>query len=421
LNLLGTSALSAIQTAFKILAGFVLVKVVVLAAGPQGVAQLGQFQNLVAVIAILAGGMFYTGVTKLVAECADDRGRVFAVIHAALKASLLAFACVASVVAVWHDEIAAGILKNGDLGGFVLVLPLLVFLSVLNGLWLAVLNGYRRVRELVLANIACSVLMIVMTIALALPFGEVGAYVSILTPPAIVLFAVLLWRFDTAQWTLFKTVAQEQMQPYPELGRFAVMGLVSAVTAPVAQMVMREYLVNALSIDQAGIWQGVTRISEIYLVFITSSLSVYFLPKLAQTQNNLELRHLVSSVLKLVIPVSLLLGGLIYLCRDLLIELLFTADFSSMRDLFFWQIAGDMIKIISWIFAYVVLVRGAALVFVIGEVVFNCTYPLLGMLFVPTHGLLGAVAAYGVNYIFYLVYMMVAVFLVMNKNGNVDE
>lgn len=409
------------QTAFKILAGFVLVKVVALSAGPEGVAQLGQFQNLVTVISILSGGMFYTGVTKLVAEYETDLGKSFVVIHAVLKASLVSFFCVAVVVAIWRAEIATGVLKNGELSGFVLILPMLVFLSVLYGLWLAVLNGFRKVRELVMISIASSVLMILMTIALAMPLGEVGAYVAILAPPAVMLVALVTKKLNRLEWARICEVVREQAPPYRQLGKFAIMGLVSAAAAPVAQMALREYLVDTLSLEQAGIWQGVTRISEVYLVFITSSLGVYFLPKLAQAKNRGELTHLVSSILKLTIPVSMLLGGLIYASRDLLIWLLFTPAFSSMRDLFLWQIAGDLIKILSWVFAYIVLVKGSALMFVTGEVVFNLSYPLLGMLLVPSLGLSGAVAAYGINYGFYLTYVVLMVYLINRKTRNSDD
>ena len=68
MNLLRTSLLSAVQTGVKILAGFVLVKVVALTSGPIGVAQLGQFQNVVGLVVMLSGGMFYTGATKLIAQ-----------------------------------------------------------------------------------------------------------------------------------------------------------------------------------------------------------------------------------------------------------------------------------------------------------------------------------------------------------------
>lgn len=408
--------LSAMQTAFKILAGFILVKVVALATGPEGVAQLGQFQNLVAVLAVLSGGMFYTGVTKLVAESAHDRARVLGVVRTSLLTSFISFCAIAITMGVTHDYIATQLLKNSLLGGFVVVLPLMVFLTTLYGLWLAVLNGFRRVRELVVTSIASSVLMIGLTFALALPFGEIGAYIAILAPPAVVLLFVFTRRFDSEVWLALRTSGTASAPPYRELARFALMGLVSAVAAPIAQMVMREYLAETLSLEQSGIWQGVTRISEVYLVFVTSTLSVYFLPKLAQAARKNDLVQLLKNVLKLAIPSALIFGILIYIFRDSLIWLLFTSEFNSMRELFFWQIAGDMVKIVSWVFAYVILVKGSALLFVFGEVVFNFTYPILGVLIVPRMGLEGAVVAYGINYIFYLIFVVLAVRGILKKS-----
>ena len=61
------------------------------------------------------------------------------------------------------------------------------------------------------------------------------------------------------------------------------------------------------------------------------------------------------------------------------------------------------------------LIKGTVLMFVVGEVVFNLTYPLLGMLLVPSLGLTGAVAAYGVNYIFYLAYVLLMVCVINGK------
>lgn len=397
------------QTAAKILAGFVVVKVVALTSGPGGLAQLGQFQNLVAIITILSGGMFYTGVTKLIAEHGKTNEQRLTIVRAVLIASVVCSIVVASLLIFFGEYLSQHALKDVHLDGIVPALPLLIFLSVLNGLWLATLNGLRRIRELVLTNIAASALMVILVFVLAPRFGQIGAFLSILLPPAIVVLAALLRSLRYRHWVAICTAGHDKTQPYAVLVRFALMGLVSAAAAPLAQMVMRDYLTQTLSLSDAGIWQGVTRISEVYLVFITSSLSVYYLPKLAQISDAASLKKLTTSVLRLVIPVSLLLGTLIYIFRDILIWLLFTPEFSSMRDLFFWQIVGDMVKIIAWVFAYIVLARGAVIPFVVGELLFNATYVMLGMLLVPKFGLEGVVLAHGINYVLYLFFVVVVV------------
>jgi PST family polysaccharide transporter len=398
-----------VQTGVKILAGFALVKVVALTSGPGGLAQLGQFQNLVGLVTILSGGMFYTGVTKLVSEHGETYEKLLVIASIVLAASVVCTLVIASLFAFWEGWISEYVLKDVHLDWIFPALPLLIFLSVLNGLWLALLNGLRRIRELVLANIAASVLMVLFVLVLAPRFGQKGVFLSILLPPAIVILIVFLRRFRRQHWTAMCISGLANKPLYGELARFALMGLVSAAAAPLAQMVMRDYLTQTLSLSDAGIWQGLTRISEVYLVFITSSLSVYYLPKLAQISDAASLKKLTTSVLRLVIPVSLLLGTLIYISRDILIWLLFTPEFNTMRDLFFWQIVGDMVKIIAWVFAYIVLARGAVIPFVVGELLFNATYVMLGMLLVPKFGLEGVVLAHGVNYILYLFFIVVVV------------
>jgi O-antigen/teichoic acid export membrane protein len=393
----------------KILAGFALVKIVAMTSGPTGLAQLGQFQNLVGILTILSGGMFYTGVTKLVSEHGETFEKLLAIAHTVLKASVVGALIIGSLLFLFRDYFLEFFLKDIYLDWIFPALPLLIFLSVLNGLWLALLNGLRRIRELVLANILASVLTLIFVFLLAPRFGQKGIFISILLPPAIVIMIAFLTRFQRHHWTGIFKKSLVFKPPYGELIRFAIMGLVSAASAPIAQIIMREYLTETLSIADAGIWQGISRISEVYLLFITSSLSVYYLPKLAKTTDAASLKILTNSVLRLIIPVAVVLGLSIYILRDNLIWLLFTHEFNSMRDLFLWQILGDLVKIVSWVFAFIILARGMVIQFIIGELLFNATYILIGMLIIPDSGLIGAVYAYGINYILYLLYVVIVV------------
>mgnify|MGYP003501609990 FL=1 len=68
MNLVKTSALSAIQTLVKILAGLVIVKYVAVQIGPSGMGMLGQLQNFVAIVTGIAVSVSSTGVVKYGAE-----------------------------------------------------------------------------------------------------------------------------------------------------------------------------------------------------------------------------------------------------------------------------------------------------------------------------------------------------------------
>ena len=88
----------------------------------------------------------------------------------------------------------------------------------------------------------------------------------------------------------------------------------------------------------------------------------------------------------------------VYLLRDVAISLLFTEDFRNARDLFAIQLAGDVIKIASWLYAYPMLSRGATKWFVGTEITFSLLLVVLSYAFISYAGLEGAPIAYLVNY-----------------------
>ena len=63
------------------------------------------------------------------------------------------------------------------------------------------------------------------------------------------------------------------------LSSYSLMALVSSVFGPLIFIAIRKYIIYNLSIEDAGFWEGMSRISSYYFLFITSILSIYFLPK----------------------------------------------------------------------------------------------------------------------------------------------
>lgn len=135
------------------------------------------------------------------------------------------------------------------------------------------------------------------------------------------------------------------------------MTLTTAVTAPVSQRLLRAYVISEISPTEAGWWEGMSRISNMYLMIVTSSFSVYYLSRLSELTNPSELRYEIVKSYKVIVP--MLLTGLVsvYLLRGLVIRVLFTSEFLPMENLFFWQLLGDFFKICSWLLAYLMIAK----------------------------------------------------------------
>jgi polysaccharide transporter, PST family len=95
----------------------------------------------------------------------------------------------------------------------------------------------------------------------------------------------------------------------------------------------------------------------------------------------------------------------------MIINLLFTSQFMAMRNLFAWQLAGDVVKMAGWLLAILFWAKGMAKWFIVTELYFSLQYVLLAYLCVNTYGLQGACIAYFINYTSYFA----AVYLIIKK------
>ena len=84
------------------------------------------------------------------------------------------------------------------------------------------------------------------------------------------------------------------------------MALVSGVAGSVVFIAIRKNIIATIGIQQAGYWEAICRISSYYLVFISSILTLYFLPKLAVAKNNMQTKKYFGVFIKLFFLVFIL-------------------------------------------------------------------------------------------------------------------
>ena len=83
------------------------------------------------------------------------------------------------------------------------------------------------------------------------------------------------------------------------------MTLVSLSVVPVIQMLLRGYVISEISMTEAGWWEAMNRISNVYLMVITTSFSIYYLPRLSEIKEISELRYEIFKCYKVIIPILL--------------------------------------------------------------------------------------------------------------------
>lgn len=421
MTLLKTSFLNSIAVIIKMLTLLGINKVLAVYVGPSGYAALGQFQNALQIISTFASGSVNTGVTKYTAEYTDDIEKQHAVWKTAGTLATCASLFTALIIAIFSKSLANIFFNDKDL--FTVFLWLaggLVFLT-LNSLVLAILNGKKDIFRFVAANIIGSIFALSTTSILAVKFGLYGALVALALYQSLSFFVTIFICRKVAWFKLSLLFGSVDIKVAKNLLKFTAMALTSAACVPLSQIYIRNYLGDTFSWEAAGYWEAMTRLSSAYLLLITSTLSVYYLPRLAELKLVQKIKSEIAQGYLYILPCTIIMGLLIYILRDFIIGVLFTQEFNPMRELFAWQMVGDSLKIGSWILAYLMLSKAMYKVFIVTEVIFSITFVALTMFFCHVFGFVGVTIAYAFNYAIYWLVMVCVIYYKFRVAMNTKE
>ncbi|MDE6548820.1 MAG: O-antigen translocase [Muribaculaceae bacterium] len=399
-------SLTSISTLVKMCTGLISVKVVASIIGPAGVALVGQLNNFATIVMSFASGGINSGITKYVAEYKDDDGKITQYLSTALRITGICTLLCSILLIGFHRYISELIMLSPDYGYVFVIFGLTVFMYALNNLLISVVNGYKEFKRYVRINIANSIFGVAFTATLVLLWHLKGALIAAVSYQSIMLVITILMirKLHWFRWEFFKDKLSRFISG--RYFRYTLMTLTSALTVPVVQMILRGYVMSEISPTEAGWWEGMNRISHMYLMVITSSFGVYYLPRLSELKDPIAIRQEIFKAYKVIIPMLLFGFSVVYLLRFFIIRILFTPQFVPMQQLFAWQMAGDLFKIVSWLLAYLMLAKAMTKWYVGTEIVFSFLYLGLGFLFVHYNGIVGLTQAYLINYIFYSIAMI---------------
>jgi polysaccharide transporter, PST family len=399
------SFLNGIANVIKILTGIVSNKIVAVYLGPSGIALLGQFQNFCSMVLSLANVGINSGVTKYVAENKTDdfqRNKIISTgFYIVLAGSLIA----AITVFFGRFYFSDTILNTRAYVSLFSLFALTLVMFVLNAFFVAILNGYKQFGKIVSVNISSSVFSLIVAVVLVIYYGVYGAFLGYILSQTLVFFISLIWVIHTDWFTRKNLFGNFDKTIIKKLGQFTFMIFVSVFAVTYIQLRIRTYIINNLSINEAGYWQGIMKICELYITFITTTLGIYYLPRLSELKTNRELRQEIFMGFKIIVPLVIVSSLFIFLLRDFIIGVLFSEAFKPMRALFVFQLLGNIFKITSWLLAYLMLAKAMVKTYILTELAFGLAYYGLTIILLNRYGIVGVTYAYFLNYFLYLIVM----------------
>lgn len=408
MNLLGTAFLGGLLTLLRMLTGFIVTKFVAVYVGPTGVALLGQLQSFVAGVNGLIANQIGQGIVRFTAE---NRKNDYEITKewwsAATSLLLITVVGVGTIVVFLSKPISLWLFENVELYWLLIIVGLSLPLNAINSVLLGVLNGLGENQRYVYTSMISVCFTTLISIIFLYFWGLNGGLFAIAINNSIAAVIVIA-RVCRAPWFKFKYwFSQVDKKKRKIFVGYMLMGVIGAFTGPTAIITIRNIISDSISIDAAGIWQSVAKISDAYLSVFTVGIGMYYFPKAASILSSTELKKETKYVLTLVTPCLLIAIVSIFLLRDFIISLLYSERFYSARDLFAPQLIGDLFRLLAFAPASILLAKGYFKLNATAEILMNTLFVLISYILLRLdYGLVSVNIAYATIYLFYLIFSL---------------
>lgn len=385
-----------------ILIGLVRTKVLALLLGPAGIGVMGLLQGVMTTGATLFGlGMGQSGVRQIAA--ADGDPAKLSTVRKALWRSNLVLGLVGlAVLLAFSEPIARLVFGETGRTADVAWMGVGVLVSLIVASQTALLQGMRRIGDMVKAGLVGAFLGTVVGIAVVWWLGAEGIRWFVLATP---LFSVL-----GAAWYARKlppaeegaAPAQTFWEQWREMASLGTYLMVTAVAGSLTALAVRSILTRELGVDAAGQFQAAHVISGQYLGLVLGAMAADYYPRLTgsvgdKEKQNGTVNDQLEVALLLVAPLVLSVVAL----APWMLTLLYSADFQMAAGILRWQVLGDVLKVASWALGFIILAHGDGKVFLFAELTTHATFIAALYLLLPALGLQAAGVAFWLQYVYY--------------------
>ena len=409
-----SSVLSGIDTAVKLICGFIVVKYVAMHFGTEFYAKFSQFQTVINTTMIFMVNGISLGVIKYISELHDNKQEVKAYIQAGSFLCLFFGGLLALCFTLLGKDISVYFLGDKQYSVYLYLFSVAITFFAYNQLFISILNGLFEINRLITVRIISSISTVVLTIALIKLLGFHGALISLVTVQALILPVSLFLLFRTKKVNWKDILPVYRRTRVFNLKKYLSVSIVNSLGIPITYMFIRKHLAYVSGWNDVGLWDGAFRLSNAYFLVISTAISIYFYPKISSC---FEKKLIVKETHKIII-FSLLFsvpaGMSILFFQGFIIRFIFSDAFMKMDNYLYLQMIASLLNIIGVIFANVLLAKTMLKKFYFSELV------LILFMFVSSYFMINWYGIYGllISLLFsYVLYTGLVAFFVYTSTG----
>jgi PST family polysaccharide transporter len=398
-NILKTTGLMAGSSLIGVAMQVIRTKLIAVELGPTGIGSLGILAGFLAFASVLVGlGLGSSGVRELGESVGKEDDYRSQVLRRSLRAASYGLAIAGGLlIYAFRGPIASDLLGDATLRKYLGWIALAVAISVASGAESALLNGYRRIRQLAIMGACGAAGGTLATVAAAIA-GVDLIPVALVAPP-LSTYVVALWftrRLGAPRFAVPVTEASVAMRALVALG---VVFMLSAVLGVGVQLVARLILDDTLGRAEVGQFQAAFNISGTYIGFLLTALATDYFPRISSMHADTGRLNAAANEQ---LEVSLLIVGPMVLAMitaaPLVISLLYSSAFADSAELLRYQLVAEVLRVTAWTLGFVLLARNRRRYFIAGELLWSAVYLGAIVVGVPALGLEFAGVAFGLAY-----------------------
>jgi len=369
-------------------------KIISVFLGTSGMALIGSFRNFANFSKSTATLGLNNSVIKIMVEHKENQKELSLIFQTFFSIFIVISVLFSALLVFFSIDISNYLFFSDAYSNYIKLFAVFLPFMIVTVLFSSVLNSFERYKRIVKIQIASSVFVFVTSILLIYYVGLSGGILSVILGEIILFFVTYFYfrkQFDFINYGINFNLEKAHLKT---IFSFSQMAFISAVLIPLSLIIIRNFIVKNYSIQEAGVWDALNRISSFYMMFFGSGLSLYYMPKLASIETDIEFKEELKAYYKTLVPLFLVVILLVYFFRTFIVKLALTDEFIVVNDLMIWQVLGDLLKIMSLAFGFQILVKTMLVRYFIIEIVFNLVYVLLAWYLLPTQSVEGVVQAY---------------------------
>lgn len=400
----------------KVITSFIVSKVSAIYLGPSGFAIVGNFRNVLqGVLGITASG-FQSGVIKHLSENKNDKEQNSLIISSVFCLSICISFIVAPIIFFFSEALSITILKDNSYAFVFKYLAFLLPVISLNFLVLYIVNGLQMFRLYTIISTIFNVLNAGLSFLFVYFFNLKGALIVSLIIPVASFFSSFLLK--DIRLLVFKQLFEFRkisINIVKSISVYLVMAIYSTILISMSYLLIRNSIIRTIDIETAGLWEAMNKVSTFYMLFFSSLLTLYLLPKLSENRTIIGFKNIMINYFKFVLPLVIVLFGLVYVFRILVINLFLTDAFLEIKNFFHLQLLGDFLKIIGFSFAYQFHAKKIILPYFISDAILYGSFYFISYFLLDIYKLSGVYYAYIGSLILYLFIVIISIYFTKHK------